>query len=112
MQNFTATAGLQLTAGKPPGSDTQGRKHQYFHAEILLPYSRRDDECQSKALWKKASVSELGVSFQVITSIDDKSTGTATVCLDCSKTCDWATHDIPLGDLFPGLYAVCINPFE
>lgn len=37
---------------------------------------------------KQNTVSELRVTFQVITNIDDKSTGTATVCLDCSNTCD------------------------
>lgn len=41
-----------------------------------------------KSFVEKNTVSEPGVSFQVITSINDKSTGTGTVYLDCSNTCD------------------------
>lgn len=41
-----------------------------------------------KSFVEKNTVSELGVGFQVITSIDDRSTGTATVYLNCSNTCD------------------------
>lgn len=65
-----------------------------------------------KSFVEKILSHKSGISFEVITSLDDKSNGAVTVSLDFYKVYDWMVLDIPSRDLFLVLYTICINLFE